>query len=111
MDDALHGRQANLTLRLGRLEFCRNLTRQRAQINRFAAHLAPRHARQLKQVIYELPQALAGCPYTMQVILALGIQAARILFQQRQAKAIDGSQRCPQVVRDRIGKGFTSRAR
>ena len=95
-----------LALRLCLMQLGGDLPRQIAKVYPRPLHLALCQARQLEQVVNKLPHAQAAGLHTPEIVLGGSIQLVSIVLQQRLAKAIQRAQRCTQVVRDGIGKGF-----
>src|ERR1019366_8421492 len=61
-------------------------------------------ARQLKQVVDQLPHSLAFAADAVEVFARLSIELVGAVFEQGQAPAVDAAQRRAQVVRYRIGE-------
>src|SRR5437773_1971898 len=75
-----------------------HLLRQLAYIGVAPLEAASRYAREVEQVLDQLPHALRGGPDSRQVALCLLRHILREVLQERLAEAVDGTQRRAQVV-------------
>src|SRR5215216_2152612 len=81
-----------------------HLLGQSAQVHALAVHAASSHARETQKVVYEAAHPLAGGPHPAQVVLAVFIELARVVFEEYLREAVYAPQRRPQVVGDGVGE-------
>src|SRR2546422_4622129 len=81
-----------------------HLLRQLAYIGVAPLEAAARYAREVEQVLDQLPHALRGRPDSRQVALCLLRHILREVLQERLAEAVDGTQRRAQVVRHGVAE-------
>ena len=79
---------------------------QRSQVHGFALHLDTRQTRKLQQIVDEKSHALRFGANAIQILVRVSVERGPVVFQQRQAPAVDPTQRRAKIVRHRIGEGF-----
>src|SRR6266571_4587886 len=95
-----------LPLRLALAQLLGDAPRERGEIDGLPIQLTAGHPGELKQVIDELPHALARGPDPPQIALAGFIQLLAAVLQQCLAEAVNTPQRRPQVVGDGVAEGL-----
>src|SRR5712691_4345641 len=94
----------DLALWLTALQLVHHLPGQLAYIGVAPLEAASRYAREVEQVLDQLPHALRGRPDSRQVALCLLRHILREVLQERLAEAVDGTQRRAQVVRHGVAE-------
>ena len=82
-DDEIH-----LALRIALAQLGGDLAGQRGQVHRLAGEFGAGHAREVEQVVDQLPHALGGLLDALQIVPALVVQPIGVLRKEGGAEAI-----------------------
>src|SRR5262245_4975682 len=85
-------------------EFLNDLARELAERHRLAVQILTRDARELQQIVDQIPHALRARAHAGEMLLRLRIEPRRVFFEQQRAETIDSAKRRTQVVRHRVAE-------
>src|SRR5712692_912644 len=97
-------REFHLSFRGRPLQIGHDVVRYAAQVHVLGPYLRTGDPGELQQVVDQRAHPLAGGAHPVQRLLSRLVQLPGIVFEQYLAESVDTAQRCPQVVRYRVGE-------
>ncbi len=103
---AFHDGKLHFSIRFAVAQVLRYGGRKGAQIHAFPVNLVARQARQPKQTFDQLTHPPRRRLHTTKIIAPLRVEFFQVILHERLAEAVNGAQRRPEIVRNRIGECF-----